>query len=61
MTNTVNRAINATLKSQPAGSKLYNLASQYKHWIAQATSETERIETINEAYRTFVRNGIIRV
>jgi hypothetical protein len=31
MTNQVNAAINQTLKSQTPGSKLYNLASQYKH------------------------------
>jgi hypothetical protein len=60
VTNQVNAAINQTLKTQPAGSKLYNLASQYRHWINQASNETERLETINEAYRTFIRNGIIK-
>lgn len=59
MTNQVNQTIAKTLKTQKPGSKEYNLASQYMHWIKQSASETERLATIKEAYNVFVRNGMM--
>jgi len=62
MTNQVNAAIETAIRANVPGSTLYNLASQYKHWIAEAARESEaaRLSEINKAYNAFKKHGIIK-